>query len=98
MRKNQSSLTAAGIAIARAVESEKPVDERICNDPYARQFVPDWMYRLMGFFIKSGYVELRGPGVNGFLMARERYMNEVLHSNPWVKAWGETYVILKRWL
>ena len=36
MRKNQSSLTAAGIAIARAVESEKPVDERICYDPYAR--------------------------------------------------------------
>ena len=50
MRKNQTSLTAAGIAIARAVESEKPVDERICNDPYARQFVPAWMVRLMGFF------------------------------------------------
>jgi hypothetical protein len=26
MRKNQSSLTAAGIAIARGVESEKPED------------------------------------------------------------------------
>jgi methyltransferase (TIGR00027 family) len=78
MRKNQSSLTAAGIAIARAVESEKPVDERICNDPYARQFVPAWMLHLMGFFIKSGYAELRGPGVNGFLMARERYIDEVL--------------------
>jgi methyltransferase (TIGR00027 family) len=36
------------------------------------------MYRLMGFFIKSGYAELCGPGVNGFLMARERYMDEVL--------------------
>lgn len=78
MRKNQSSLTAAGIAIARAVESEKPVDERICYDPYARQFVPAWMVRLMVFFIKSGYAELRGPGVNGFLVARERYIDEVL--------------------
>jgi methyltransferase (TIGR00027 family) len=78
MRKNQTSLTAAGIAIARVVESEKPVDERICNDPYARQFVPAWMVRLMGFFIKSGYAELRGPGVNGFLMARERYIDDVL--------------------
>ena len=29
MRKNQSSLTAAGIALARAVESQKPVGERI---------------------------------------------------------------------
>jgi hypothetical protein len=28
MRDNQSSVTAVGIAIARAVESEKPADER----------------------------------------------------------------------
>ena len=80
MRKNQSSLTAAGIALARAIESEKPIDERICYDPYARQFVPTWMYRLLGFFIKSGYAELRGPGVNGFLMARERYIDDVLQN------------------
>jgi len=78
MRKNQSSLTAAGIAIVRAVESEKPADERICYDPYARQFIPVWMYCILGFFIKSGYAELRGPGVNGFLIARERYIDDVL--------------------
>jgi methyltransferase (TIGR00027 family) len=80
VRKDQSSLTAAGIAIARAVESEKPADERICYDPYARQFVPAWMYRFLGFFIKSGYAELRGPGVNGFLVARERYIDDVLQN------------------
>ena len=78
MRKNQSSLTAAGIALARAVESEKPPDERICYDPYARQFTPAWMYHIFGFFIKTGYAELRGPGVIGFLMARERYIDDVL--------------------
>jgi methyltransferase (TIGR00027 family) len=78
MRKNQSSLTATGIAIARAVESERPADERICYDPYARKFVPDWMYSFLGFFIKSGYTEWRGPGVNGFLVARDRYMDDVL--------------------
>jgi methyltransferase (TIGR00027 family) len=78
MRKNQSSLTAAGIAIARAVESARPADERICYDPYARLFVPAWMYHLLGFFIKSGYAELRGPGVTGFLMARERYIDDLL--------------------
>ena len=38
MRKNQSSLTAAGIALERAVESEKPVGERTFHDPYARAF------------------------------------------------------------
>lgn len=78
MRKNQSSLTAAGIAIARAVESEKPADERICYDPYARRFAPGWMVHLFGLFIKSGYAEWRGPGVNGFLVARERYIDDVL--------------------
>jgi methyltransferase (TIGR00027 family) len=78
MRKNRSSLTAMGIAIVRAVESEKPADKRICYDPLAKQFVPAWMYCLLGFFIKSGYTELRGPGVNGFLAARERYIDDVL--------------------
>ena len=80
MRKNQSSLTAAGIAIARAVESEKPADERISYDPLARQFVPTWMYHSIGFFIKIGYAELRGPGVVGFILARERYIDDVLQN------------------
>jgi len=78
MRRKQSSLTAAGIAMARAVESEKPEGERICYDPYARQFIPGWMYHILGFFIRSGYAEWRGPGVNGYLIARDRYIDDVL--------------------
>jgi methyltransferase (TIGR00027 family) len=78
MRKDQASLTAVGIAIARAVESEKPEPERICFDPYARKFVPAWMYFLMSFFIRSGYTDWRGPGINGYLVARDRYMDDVL--------------------
>ena len=54
MRKSQSSLTAMGIAIARAVESGRSADERICYDPFARRFVPEWMYRIFGFLMKSG--------------------------------------------
>lgn len=80
MRKNSPSLTAAGIALARAVESEKPAEERICYDPYARQFIPAWMYHLLGLFIKVGYAELRGPGVIGFLVVRERYIDDVLQN------------------
>ncbi len=78
MRKSQSSLTAAGIAIVRAVESERPADEQVCYDPFARHFVPAWMYRAFGFFIQIGYAEWRGPGVNGFLVARDRYIDDVL--------------------
>ncbi len=81
MRRYQTSLTAAGIALARAVESEKPADERVCYDPYARQFVPGWMYYMFGFFIRTGYAELRGPGVNGFLVARERYIDDLLQDH-----------------
>ena len=78
MRKNQVSLTAAGIAIARAIESEKPAGEWVCYDPYARRFIPAWMYCAFGFFIKSGYAEWRSPGVNGFLVGRDRYIDDVL--------------------
>jgi methyltransferase (TIGR00027 family) len=78
MRTNSPSLTAAGIALVRAVESEKPPTERICYDPYARRLIPAWMYHLFGFFIKTGYAERRGPGINGFLLARDRYIDEVL--------------------
>jgi len=78
MRKKQSSLTAAGIALVRAIESEKPAEERICFDPYAHQFIPAWMYHIFGFFIKSGYAERRGPGVNGFLAVRDRYIDDAL--------------------
>ena len=62
----------------RAVESEKPADERICYDPYARRFIPAWVYHMLGFFTRSGYAEWRGPGVNGFLAARDRYIDDVL--------------------
>jgi O-methyltransferase involved in polyketide biosynthesis len=70
MKRNQAGLTAVGIAFARAVESKKPAGERICYDPFARQFVPGAWYALMKFFDAIGYSEKRGPGVLGFLTAR----------------------------
>jgi hypothetical protein len=30
-------------------------------------------YHLTKFFITTGYTEWRGPGVNGFLVGRDRY-------------------------
>ncbi len=78
MRQNQSSLTALGIAVLRATEAEKPADERICNDPLARQFIPSWFYYFMKVFTATGYAEKRGPGIMGFLAARCRHMDDVL--------------------
>ena len=78
MRKSQASLTAIGIAIVRGLESEKPVGERICYDPYARQFVNGALYGFVKFFDRLGYSEKRGPGVMGFLTVRERHIDEYL--------------------
>ena len=78
MRRHQTSLTAAGIAVARAIESKKPEGERICYDPFARRFAPGWLYFMTVLFVKSGYAERRGPGVMGYLAVRERYIDDVL--------------------
>ncbi len=79
MKKNQASLTAAGIAFVRATESKKPANERICYDPFARYFIPRSLYAIMKFFDLIGYSEKRGPGVMGFLVARTRYLDDYLH-------------------
>jgi methyltransferase (TIGR00027 family) len=80
MKEKQSSITAAGIAVARAVESEKNEGVRICFDPYAVKFLNPWFYRIMRLFIVTGYAERSGPGVEGFLVARCRYMDDMLQS------------------
>lgn len=78
MRQSQSSMTAIGIAIVRAIESEKPAADRICYDPYARQFVNGALYHFVQFFDRLGYSERKGPGVMGFLTVRERHIDEYL--------------------
>jgi methyltransferase (TIGR00027 family) len=78
VRKNQTSMTAMGIAIVRGIESEKPEGERICYDSYARQFVSPFLYNFVRFFDKLGYGEIKGPGVMGFLAVRDRHIDEYL--------------------
>ncbi|HEX9090548.1 MAG TPA: SAM-dependent methyltransferase [Anaerolineales bacterium] len=81
VKEKQSSITAAGIAVARALESEKPEGVRICFDPYAEKFLNPLFYQVTRFFITTGYAERAGPGVNGFLVARARYIDDVLQAN-----------------
>lgn len=92
MRKNQTSMTAIGIAILRGIESEKPENERLCHDPYARKFVNGALYNLIRFFDKMGYSEKKGPGIVGFLAARERHIDEFLKAQ--IQAGVEQVVIL----
>jgi methyltransferase (TIGR00027 family) len=92
MKEKQSSITASGIAIARAVESEKPEGVRICFDPYAARFLNPWFYRFMRIFIDTGYAEWSGAGVLGFLVARCRYIDDLLEAS--IKAGVQQLVIL----
>jgi methyltransferase (TIGR00027 family) len=78
MRANQSSLTAMGTAAQRAIEMERPFDERICCDPIARQFIPAWFYVFMKRLTASSYAQKRAAGALGFIVARCRYMDDVL--------------------
>lgn len=78
MRPNQSSLTAMGTAAERAIEMERPVEERICCDPIARQFLPAWFYAFMKRLTASGYAQKHAAGDLGFIVARCRYMDDVL--------------------
>ncbi len=78
MRPNQSSLTAMGTAAERAIEMERPVEERICNDSLAREFLSIWFYAFMKRLTVTGYAQKRAAGDLGFIVARCRYMDDVL--------------------
>ena len=61
MRKNQTSMTAIGIAILRGIESEKPAGERLCYDPYARRFVNPALYNWSVSSTRSATANARAP-------------------------------------
>ena len=70
----QPSLSAQGIALIRALETEKPAGIRVCDDPLARRFVHPLLFALGKLL--SGYADRRGPGVTGFLIARCRCIDD----------------------
>jgi methyltransferase (TIGR00027 family) len=76
MKKKQASITAQGIAFARAFESAKPENERICYDPLARRLINPAFYILSKLFVN--YAERKGPGVLAFLATRCRYIDDYL--------------------
>ncbi|HUI87907.1 MAG TPA: class I SAM-dependent methyltransferase [Anaerolineales bacterium] len=78
MRPNQSSLTAMSTAAVRALEMELPARERICNDPFAREFLPTWFYVFMKRITATRYAQRHASGDLGFIVARCRYMDDLL--------------------
>jgi hypothetical protein len=81
MKQKQSSTTAEGMALVRAIEASRPPDKRICYDPIARALVNPISVFLSKLVIDSGiYDRLFAPGVGAieFITARERYIDDFL--------------------
>ena len=80
MNKKQSSTTAEGMALMRAIESSRPEDVRICYDPIARSLIPGIKFTLSKLFINSGLYGRFAPGAIEFIIARERYIDDFLRT------------------
>lgn len=78
MSKPRASSTAEGMALLRAIESQKPEDLRICYDPIARSLVNGFSFTMSKLVINSGLYERMAPGAVAFISARERYIDDFL--------------------
>ena len=79
MQQHQSSTTAEGIALVRAIEASRPEDKRICCDPIARALINGFSYTMSKLVIDSGlYARSFAQGTIEFITARERYIDDFL--------------------
>lgn len=78
MSKPRASSTAEGMALLRAIESQKPEDVRICYDPIARSLANGFSFTMSKLVIDSGLYERMAPGAVAFISARERYIDDFL--------------------
>lgn len=82
MKDEVSSKTAEQMALSRAIESRKPLGERICDDPYAVCFLSE-KYRLLtlGRPMRAATVRLMDflfPGHHGYVLGRTRYIDDLV--------------------
>ena len=79
MAKTKVSRSAEGVASMRAIEMRKPEINRVVSDPYANALVPGGiMFAISMWIIESGLYERMAPGAVGFIIGRERYIDECL--------------------
>ena len=79
MAKPKVSRSAEGVAAMRAIETRKPEADRIVSDPYAAALIPGGaMFAISMWIIESGLYERMAPGAIGFIIGRERYIDEYL--------------------
>ncbi len=74
----QSSTTAEGMAIVRAIESSRPAERRLFYDPIAPKLVSPVKTFLSGLIIDSGLYGRMNKGAYEFITVRERVIDEFL--------------------
>jgi len=80
MEEDKPSFTAEVGAVIRAAETEKPVNERLCYDPFAKGFLST-TNRVIGMIpplqkLALWYLEQKHPFVLDCIPARTRYIDE----------------------
>lgn len=82
MANKKPSPSAAGVAMLRAVETEKPEAVRICYDSYAGAMIPGGISNsLSKLVITSGLYEKMAPGAVAFVAVRERFIDDFLKAS-----------------
>jgi methyltransferase (TIGR00027 family) len=81
MRRGQSSRSAEGVALIRAIEAGKPEGSRICHDPLAGRLIRGgFAFAVTKWVVTSGLYERMAPGAAAFIAVRERYVDDFLRS------------------
>lgn len=79
MTDTRASRSAQGVALIRAIETQRPAAERICTDPLARALIPGGIsYYLSKLAVDLGVFERMAPGAASFIAIRERYIDDLL--------------------
>lgn len=82
MKDSVSSKTAEQMALSRAIESLRPLGDRVCDDPYAIRFLST-RYRLLAISrpTRAATVRLMDflfPGHHGYVLGRTRYFDDLV--------------------
>ena len=82
MKERTPSVTAGTIAAHRAIDTERPAGERICNDPLARSFLTPGMKVIGKSWIPEKAAlwiyEKVFPGFHSYFAIRTRYLDDCL--------------------
>jgi methyltransferase (TIGR00027 family) len=84
MQARRTSKTAEQVALSRAIETCKPRNERICDDPFAERFLGG-AYRMLLFArplrdAVERLIESQFAGHHWYVIARTRYLDDFLQS------------------